>query len=105
MAEPDIAIDRERGLALFRIFQETITNVARHANAGNVWILLAQTDLAYVLTVRDDGTGMSDDDMRKPTSHGIRGMRERAQHFGGNMSVSSTAEGTTVVITIPKQNP
>lgn len=101
MPDPDIAIDRERGLALFRIFQETITNVVRHAKAENIWILLAQTDRAYMLTVRDDGTGISDDDLRKPASHGIRGMRERAQHFGGNMSVSSTAEGTTVVVTIP----
>ncbi|MEP6996538.1 MAG: PAS domain S-box protein [Betaproteobacteria bacterium] len=104
MPEPDIALDRERGLALFRIFQETITNVARHANADNAWITLAQTDRAYVLTVRDDGSGISEDDLRKPTSHGVRGMRERAQHFGGNLSVSSTADGTTVVVTIPKRN-
>ncbi|HEX4524341.1 MAG TPA: PAS domain S-box protein [Casimicrobiaceae bacterium] len=102
--DPDIAIDRERGLALFRIFQETVTNVARHANATNAWIGLTQTDRAYVLTVRDDGGGMSEEDLRKPMSHGVRGMRERAQHFGGNLSVSSTSEGTTVVVTIPKQN-
>ena len=102
--DPDIAIDRERGLALFRIFQETVTNVARHANATNAWIGLAQTDRAYVLTVRDDGGGISEEDLRKPMSHGVRGMRERAQHFGGNLSVSSTSEGTTVVVTIPKQN-
>ena len=101
--DPNLAIDRERGLALFRIFQETITNVVRHAGAGNTWIALAQTDRAYVLTVRDDGTGLGDDDLRKPTSHGVRGMRERAQHFGGNMSFSSTGEGTTVVVTIPRQ--
>jgi two-component system sensor histidine kinase UhpB len=90
-------------LALFRIFQETVTNVARHANASNAWIGLAQTDRAYVLTVRDDGGGVSEEDLRKPMSHGVRGMRERAQHFGGNLSVSSTSEGTTVVVTIPKQ--
>lgn len=104
MPDPDIALDRERGLALFRIFQETITNVARHANAANAWITLAQTDRAYVLTVRDDGDGVSDENLRKPTSHGVRGMRERAQHFGGNLSISSSAEGTTVVVTIPKRN-
>ncbi len=104
MPDPDIAIDRERGLALFRIFQETITNVSRHAGADNVWIALTQTDRAYVLTVRDDGGGISEDDLRKPTSHGVRGMRERAQHFAGNLSISSTTEGTTLVVTIPKQN-
>ena len=104
MPNPDVAIDRELGLALFRIFQETITNVARHANANNAWITLAETDRAYVLTVRDDGSGLSEEDLRKPTSHGVRGMRERAQHFGGNLSVSSSAEGPTLVVTIPKQN-
>jgi signal transduction histidine kinase len=104
MPDPDIALDRERGLALFRIFQETVTNVARHANAASVWITLAQNDRAYVLTVRDDGDGVSDEALRKPTSHGVRGMRERAQHFGGNLSVSSSGEGTTVVVTIPKLN-
>jgi two-component system sensor histidine kinase UhpB len=105
MPEPNLTIDRERGLALFRIFQETITNVARHAHAANVWIALTQTERAYVLTVRDDGGGVGDEDLRKPASHGVRGMRERAQHFGGNLSISSSAEGTTVVVTIPKQNP
>jgi signal transduction histidine kinase len=104
MPDPDIALDRERGLALFRIFQETITNVARHANAGNAWITLAQNDRAHVLTVRDDGDGVSEEALRKPASHGVRGMRERAQHFGGNLSVSSSADGTTVVVTIPRQN-
>ena len=104
MPDPDIALDRERGLALFRIFQETVTKVARHANAASVWITLAQNDRAYVLTVRDDGDGVSDEALRKPTSHGVRGMRERAQHFGGNLSVSSSGEGTTVVVTIPKLN-
>lgn len=104
MPNPDVAIDRERGLALFRIFQETITNVGRHANANNAWITLAETDRAYVLTVRDDGGGVSEEDLRKPTSHGVRGMRERAQHFGGDLSVSSSGEGTTLVVTIPKRS-
>jgi two-component system sensor histidine kinase UhpB len=101
---PDSAIrfDHERALALFRIFQETVTNVMRHANATNVWVHLGESERAHILTVRDDGSGITDDDLRKPTSHGIRGMRERAQHFGGNMSISSTDDGTTVVVTIPR---
>ncbi len=101
---PDSAtrFDHERALALFRIFQETVTNVMRHANATNVWVHLGESERAHILTVRDDGSGITDDDLRKPTSHGIRGMRERAQHFGGNMSISSTDDGTTVVVTIPR---
>jgi two-component system sensor histidine kinase UhpB len=101
--EPEIAVDRERGLALFRIFQETATNVSRHAKAANVWVQLSDTNGAYVLTVSDDGVGISDADMRKPTSHGLRGVRERAQQLGGDVSIAGNAgAGTTLVISIPR---
>lgn len=94
---------REVALALFRIFQETLTNVARHAKATEVWISLAATDDSYVLHIRDNGAGLSEEDLRKPTSHGIRGMRERAQQLDGDVTVSSEPEsGTTVVISIPR---
>ena len=101
--EPDIAIDHECALTLFRIFQETLTNVMRHANATEVVVRLAEADSCYVLQVRDNGVGMPEDALRKPASHGIRGMRERARQHGGDVSVASTpGEGTTLVVTIPK---
>jgi PAS domain S-box-containing protein len=101
--EPDIPIDRECALALFRIFQETLTNVIRHANASEVVVRLSEADACYVLQIRDDGIGMPDDALRKPTSHGIRGMRERARQHGGDVSLASApGEGTTLVVTIPK---
>ena len=101
--EPEIVVDRECALALFRIFQEALTNIARHAQAANVWIQLADTDKAYVLTIRDDGVGIADADLRKPTSHGLRGVRERAQQLGGDVTVSGEAgTGTTLVVSIPK---
>ena len=100
---PSLAIDRERALTLFRIFQETLTNVARHAKATEVWVELSQTATAWVLQVRDNGVGLTDADLHKPTSHGIGGMRERAQQFGGAVSVSSEpGAGTTLVVTIPR---
>ena len=101
--EPDIPIDRECALALFRIFQETLTNVIRHAKATEVVVRLSEADACYVLHIRDNGVGMPDDALRKPTSHGIRGMRERARQHGGDVSLSSApGEGTTLVVTIPK---
>jgi PAS domain S-box-containing protein len=100
--DPDLIIDRERALVLFRIFQETITNVTRYAKATEVDISLAQTDASYVMRIRDNGIGIADKDMRNPTSHGIRGMRERAEQFGGSLSVVGEAgKGTTVVVTVP----
>jgi len=101
--DPDIAVDRECALTLFRIFQETLTNVARHAGASEVNVRLADGDAGYLLQVRDNGVGMTDDAWRKPASHGIRGMRERARELGGDLSVASApGEGTTLVVTIPK---
>jgi PAS domain S-box-containing protein len=100
--DPDLIIDRDRALVLFRIFQETITNVTRYAKATEVEISLEQTDLSYVMQIRDNGIGIADADMRKPTSHGIRGMRERAEQFGGSVSVVGEAgKGTTVVVNVP----
>ena len=103
MRLPQVGIDRECALTLFRIFQETLTNVMRHANATEAVVRLSEADSCYVLQIRDNGVGISDDALRKPTSHGIRGMRERARQHGGDVSVASApGEGTTLVVTIPK---
>ena len=101
---PDEAgpIQRDTALALFRIFQETLTNVARHAKATRVWVSLTISEAGYVLQIRDDGVGMSEKDLIKATSHGVRGMRERAQQFGGDVTVSSQpGRGTTLVASVP----
>jgi two-component system sensor histidine kinase UhpB len=100
--DADAKIQRDTALALFRIFQETLTNVARHAKATRVWVDLTVAEESYVLQVRDDGTGMNEADLVKATSHGLRGMRERAQQFGGDVSVSSQpGQGTTLVASMP----
>jgi signal transduction histidine kinase len=101
--EPDLVIDRERALTLFRIFQEALTNVARHAQASDVEVALSEIDGRYVLRIRDDGVGVADHALDKPSSHGIRGMRERAQQWGGDICLESApGDGTAVVVTIPK---
>lgn len=101
--EPDISIDRERALVFFRIFQETMTNVLRYAQASQIQVTLAETADAYVLQTCDNGIGITEADVNKPTSHGIRGMRERAQGLGGSVSVTGEGgKGTTVTVSIPK---
>ena len=101
--ETGLHIDRDIALALFRIFQETLTNVARHARATKVAVKLSSNDDALILRIRDNGVGLSEDDLRKPTSLGIRGMRERARQLGGDISVSAEpGSGTTVIISIPR---
>lgn len=100
--DTDGAVERDTALALFRIFQETLTNVARHAKASRVWVDLAVSAGSYVLQVRDNGAGMSASDLIKATSHGVRGMRERAQQFGGDVTVTSEpGRGTTLVASVP----
>jgi PAS domain S-box-containing protein len=99
----DIAIDQERATALFRIFQETLTNVARHANATEVNVRLAKEDGNLTLEVHDSGKGVSEAQLSAASSLGILGMRERALLLGGELTITGAAgEGTTVRVRIPE---
>ena len=101
--ENDVVVDRDRALTLFRIFQESLTNVIRHANASRVDVDLVETPESYVLRVADNGDGIADNATRQTTSHGIRGMRERALQLGGEVTLArGPAGGTTLVATIPR---
>ncbi len=97
-----ITIDQECTTALFRIFQETLTNVARHANASEINVRLAQEDGSLVLEVRDNGRGVSED-LLSGSSLGILGMRERALMVGGEFTITGgLGKGTTVRVRIPR---
>ena len=102
-AVESIEIQSDLGTALFRIFQEIMTNVVRHANASVVTFqaLLNEDDLT--ITVKDDGHGMITERRSDPNSWGIIGMKERIRYFGGNFTISggSTGAGTTVTIQLP----
>jgi signal transduction histidine kinase len=88
--------------ALFRVLQESLTNVAKHAQASRVEIRLARDGNAAMLTVRDDGIGMDQDAESKPRSFGLRGIRERVLVLGGEVQVvSRPGAGTTIVVRIP----
>ncbi len=102
LPEVDIVLDPERATALFRIFQETLTNIARHAAANEVDVRLAREDGFLLLEVRDNGRGVELEQVSAPTSLGILGMRERALLLGGVFTISGTpGQGTMVSARIP----
>lgn len=89
--------------ALFRIFQEVLTNIARHAEATHFTMSLTETPTDLILTVEDNGRGITREALRQTTSLGLVGMRERAELLGGTFSISSAgASGTVVHVCIPR---
>ena len=98
----EIALALDPATALFRIFQEALTNIARHANATRVTVRLQRQRQQLVLRVSDNGAGIVAADRAKPDSFGLRGMHERAAALGGTLAVAPAAAGGTVVtIKIP----
>ncbi|HSS28949.1 MAG TPA: response regulator [Usitatibacter sp.] len=94
--------DKERSTALFRIYQELLTNVARHANATRVNAKLVDEDVALALTVEDNGRGITNKELESPRSLGFLGLRERVLAFSGTIDVSGEeGRGTRVSVTIP----
>lgn len=98
-------LDGSLSTSVFRIVQESLTNVARHADASRAGVSLAQVADQLVLKVRDDGKGMPSAGTGQTRSFGLIGIRERAYMFGGEMRISSQpGEGTTIEVTIPIRN-
>jgi len=94
--------DKERSTALFRIFQELLTNVARHANATRVNVALVEGPGALALSVEDNGRGIKDNEIESPRSLGFLGLRERVLAFGGMIEVKGDeGKGTKVAVSIP----
>jgi two-component system sensor histidine kinase UhpB len=92
-------LEPEAELALYRIAQESLTNVARHAGATQVRIELVTAPDGVTVSVEDDGRGIGD----SPPGNGIRGMRERAMLLGGSLSVApASLHGTRVSLTVPR---
>ncbi|TDI73725.1 MAG: sensor histidine kinase, partial [Betaproteobacteria bacterium] len=98
----DIPLDSELSVAIFRIFQETLTNISKHATASRLQIRLTEKDGWIFLEVTDNGCGITDQEMTKPQSFGIRGMRERCQQLRGSLHITGRpGKGTKVTISIP----
>ncbi|MEO7166708.1 MAG: PAS domain S-box protein [Spartobacteria bacterium] len=102
----EVQVANETATAIFRVFQEILTNVRRHARASTVWVELSENDGQAVLEVRDDGRGLSQDASDDPKRLGIVGMRERAVAAGGSLTITSKpGAGTTVTFQAPLAGP
>ena len=97
-------------IACFRVAQEALTNVARHAQARHVWIELSQRDGVVELEVRDDGAGFTVVGTLERAARdghlGLLGMRERVEILGGHLQVNSqSGQGTRIRISVPAFEP
>ena len=96
----DLHMDGDRATAIFRVFQECLTNIARHAEARSVRASLSEQDGDIILIVEDDGKGFLESEVSD--SLGVLGMKERAQGCGGTAQVSSLqGKGTTITVRVP----
>ncbi|MDP3072395.1 MAG: PAS domain-containing sensor histidine kinase [Opitutaceae bacterium] len=98
-------LERERATALFRILQESLTNVARYAQASEVLVELSEAEGVAILKVTDNGVGITSEQAENVRSIGLLGMKERAHAFGGTVEITGRAgAGTTVVARVPIAN-
>ena len=103
---PDHTLPREITTALFRVLQESLTNVARHAEAQSVSVKLFQQDQQIILQVRDDGRGITEAELSKAGAFGLMGMRERILPLRGRCEINGIpGRGTTVSLTVPLELP
>jgi signal transduction histidine kinase len=100
------AYSPEINTAVFRIFQETLTNIVRHAKAAAVQVRFVPEADRVLLEVKDNGCGISETAITSPRSIGLAGMRERAALLGGALLIQGVrGEGTTVTVRIPLPRP
>lgn len=100
----DVELGGGMAIALFRILQESLTNVARHAGATSLCVVCQTTGENIFLAIEDDGRGIDPSAMDAGHSHGLRGIRERARQFGGEVDIMGTpGVGTVVMVQFPLQ--
>jgi signal transduction histidine kinase len=98
----ETTLDADGATAAFRIFQEILTNVARHAQATQVEVTLEESALFLTLQVRDNGRGITESEIHSPKSIGLLGMQERARLRAGEVQFQGTpGKGTTVTVRLP----
>lgn len=102
--EEDLTLDDDYSTAIFRIVQEALTNIARHAEARKVALSLYRKDAGLQITIHDDGRGIAEQDMDKASSFGLIGMRERVWALHGEIAIVSDG-GTQIMIRLPLPPP
>lgn len=102
-SDEDLELEPNAAVAAFRIVQELLTNITKHARAKEVTIALAMTPVTVQLEVIDDGVGIAPKDRGKRDSFGLRGMIERAREFDGELVIAAgSGGGTRAVLTLPR---
>jgi signal transduction histidine kinase len=102
----ELKLKEDMTTAVFRIFQETLTNITRHAKATLVHISLKIREKHLELIIRDNGNGITDKQIKHPKSFGIMGMKERAEYLRGKITYKGIPnKGTTVHLSIPLLKP
>lgn len=98
----DMSVDSDLSITLFRVFQEALTNVARHAGAAKVEASLRRIDGKVLLEVKDDGRGITKGQVSHPKSFGLVGMRERIRAHGGELKIRGRrGKGTDLTVAVP----
>jgi PAS domain S-box-containing protein len=98
----DFEINQDLSTAIFRIFQETLTNISRHSEATSATISLKIKNGKVELIVKDNGKGITEEQLSKPNSFGLMGITERAFHWGGKVKINGKkGVGTTVKVNLP----
>ena len=105
-APPDGAlenVDRRVAITLYRVLQESLTNVARHSGARTAWVAVGESGNSLQLEVEDDGRGIMEADLARNRSLGLKGMRERVLYLGGSVEVGPAPRGgTRVLVRVPR---
>ena len=102
ISPPEMQIGDKLSIILYRIIQESLTNVSRHSKAKKVWISMGSDKINLSLTVRDNGIGIEKDKLTDPKSFGLMGLKERARAYGGELKITGIkGVGTTVHVVIP----
>ncbi|GAA4425512.1 PAS domain S-box protein [Acidovorax lacteus] len=103
---PGLSLPEPTAMAVFRIFQEVLSNVGRHARATRLSVAIRLAHARLLLVVRDNGVGAAAQSLEAPTAYGVLGMRERARQMGGSLSIDSApGQGTCLTLDIPLQLP
>jgi len=102
---PGLELEPSHSVGVFRIFQEALTNIMRHANATRIEVKIFRDDRAVILDIEDNGRGITSSSITDKKSLGLLGMKERAVLFGGDLSISGKKGiGTKVTLSIPLKN-
>ena len=102
LPEQEPVLERDQATAVFRILQEVLTNVARHANATRVDVELAVSPNELQLEIQDNGRGITENELRSGKSLGLLGMRERALLIGAELDIAGVrGAGTRVTLSVP----